>query len=116
MRLLVPGCAGFIGSHFLERILARDEVEVVGWDGETDKIEHLLGHPRLTLRQRLLKRPEAYAVFEKDLAASDHPAAGLKQRLLALCEQPQSFGRRQSVLPFVQRQLGMQWRKRSVGR
>lgn len=71
MRLLVPGCAGFIGSHFLERMLARDEVEVVGWDGETGKIEHLLDHPRLTLRHRLLKGPEAYAVFEKDLAASD---------------------------------------------
>ena len=64
MKLLVPGCAGFIGSYFLERMLAREAVEVVGWDGQTGKIEHLLNHPRLTLRRRLLKGPEAFEQFE----------------------------------------------------
>ncbi len=71
MKLLVPGCAGFIGSHFLERMLAREAVEVIGWDGQTDKIEHLLDHPRLTLRRQLLKGPEAFVQFEQDLAACD---------------------------------------------
>ena len=40
------------------------------------------------------------------------PAEGLKLRLLALREQPATFGTRQSVLPFVSRQVAMQWRKR----
>lgn len=71
MRLLIPGCGGFIGSHFVERMLARDGVTVVGWDGETAKISHLLNHPRLVMRQRLLKGPMAYAAFEEDVASCD---------------------------------------------
>ncbi len=71
MKLLVPGCAGFIGSHFLERMLARDGVEVVGWDGHTDKIEHLLDHPRFTLRRQLLKGAEPFVQFEQDIATCD---------------------------------------------
>jgi UDP-apiose/xylose synthase len=71
MRILVPGCGGFIGSHFVERMLARDGVTIVGWDGQTSKISHLLDHPRLVMRQRLLKGPLAYAAFEEDVAGCD---------------------------------------------
>ena len=71
MQILVTGCGGFIGSHFVERMLARDDVTVVGWDSETTKISHLLGHPRLAMRQRLLKGPVAYAAFEADVEACD---------------------------------------------
>lgn len=44
------------------------------------------------------------------------PAAWLKERLATLSVQPQSFGRRQSVMPFLARQFAMQWRKRQLGR
>lgn len=71
MNILVTGCAGFIGSHFLERMLARDGVTIVGWDGQSSKISHLLEHPRLQMRQRLLKGPLALGAFEKDLEACD---------------------------------------------
>lgn len=46
----------------------------------------------------------------------DRPFADLKRQLLSLREQPASFGRLQPVLPFVQRQIAMQLRKRGVGR
>ncbi len=53
-----------------------------------------------------------YGFVLEAVVNADRPAAGLKQRLLALREQPASFGNRQSLLPFVGRQLAMQWRKR----
>ena len=71
MKILVPGCGGFIGSHFVERMLGRDGVVVVGWDGQTAKISHLLDHPRLVMRQRQLKGPLAYSAFEEDVASCD---------------------------------------------
>lgn len=58
-RVLVTGCAGFIGSHLAERLLA-DGLEVVGVDCFTgfypraQKERNLLGlrdHPRFTLRE-----------------------------------------------------------------
>jgi hypothetical protein len=53
-----------------------------------------------------------YGFVLEAVVNADRPAAGLKERLLALREQPASFGNRQSLLPFVGRQLAMQWRKR----
>jgi hypothetical protein len=49
-------------------------------------------------------------------ALPHRPAAWLKERLATLAEQPRSFGRRQAVMPFMARQLAMQWRKRQLGR
>jgi UDP-apiose/xylose synthase len=71
MKLLITGCGGFIGSHFLDRILARENVEVIGWDGDSTKISHLLGHRRLTFRQRYLHGASAFAAFEEDVAGCD---------------------------------------------
>lgn len=47
-KFFVIGCAGFIGSHLLTRLLAENDNEVVGIDMELSKIEPLLDHPRLT--------------------------------------------------------------------
>jgi UDP-apiose/xylose synthase len=49
MRLIILGCGGFIGSHLLDRLLLRDDIEVEGWDPETSKISQHLANPRLTL-------------------------------------------------------------------
>ncbi len=53
-----------------------------------------------------------YGFVLEAVVDADHPAAGLLAHLEALREQPPSFGNRQSLLPFVSRQLAMQWRKR----
>jgi UDP-apiose/xylose synthase len=46
-QLCILGCAGFIGSHVLEKFLALPGWEIWGIDRESRKIESLLGHPRL---------------------------------------------------------------------
>src|SRR4051794_21907138 len=51
MRLIILGCGGFIGSHLLDRLLARDDVHIEGWDPVTHKITKHLGHPRFTLHK-----------------------------------------------------------------
>jgi len=49
MRVLITGCAGFIGSHLCDRFL-KEGFEVIGIDnfitGSADNIAHLIGHPR----------------------------------------------------------------------
>jgi UDP-apiose/xylose synthase len=71
VRLLVLGCGGFIGSHLLDRLLARPEFQVVGWDPSSTKIAHLLDHPQLTLRSRAIGDPAARALLDDDVAACD---------------------------------------------
>jgi UDP-apiose/xylose synthase len=51
MRLIILGCGGFVGSHLLDRLLARDDVHIEGWDPDTHKITKHLGHPRFTLHK-----------------------------------------------------------------
>lgn len=51
MRVIIIGCGGFVGSHLLDRLLARDDVHVEGWDPETQKISQHLDHPRFTLHK-----------------------------------------------------------------
>ncbi|WP_333785185.1 UDP-glucuronic acid decarboxylase family protein [Thermocrinis sp.] len=49
MRVLITGCAGFIGSHLCDRFL-KEGFEVIGMDnfitGNPDNIAHLIGHPK----------------------------------------------------------------------
>lgn len=71
MRLLVTGCGGFIGSHLLERLLAREDVSVIGWDSASDRITHLLDRGNFRFRQQLVKEGESLAAFEADAAESD---------------------------------------------
>ncbi|WP_448587687.1 UDP-glucuronic acid decarboxylase family protein [Thermocrinis sp.] len=48
MRVLITGCAGFIGSHLCDRFL-KEGFEVIGMDnfitGSPDNIAHLMGNP-----------------------------------------------------------------------
>jgi len=47
-RVCLIGCAGFIGSHLLERLLSREGVAVCGVDRDDRRITGRLGHPRFT--------------------------------------------------------------------
>jgi len=49
-------------------------------------------------------------------ALPQRPAEWLKEQLATLVKQPRSFGRRQALMPFMARQVAMQWRKRQLGR
>lgn len=42
------------------------------------------------------------------------PAEGLRRLLLALQRQPETFGRLESLVPFVAKQFAMQWRKHAL--
>lgn len=51
MRLLILGCGGFVGSHLLDRLLARPDMEIEGWDPDGSKIAGHVGNPRFTFHQ-----------------------------------------------------------------
>jgi UDP-glucuronate 4-epimerase len=68
MRILLTGCAGFIGSHILERLLA-DGHTVVGVDNfdpfysralKNANLEKSLAHPNFELLEADLAEPETY--------------------------------------------------------
>jgi UDP-apiose/xylose synthase len=71
MTILAAGCGGFIGSHLLDQLLAREGVRVIGWDPSTDKIDHLLGHSGLEMRLRALAGKEAFDQFRADAERAD---------------------------------------------
>jgi len=71
----------------------------------------LPGSDPLPLQAEAATAAGRYGFVLEAVVDAAHPAAGLKARLAALREQPESFGRRQSLLPFVSRQIAMQWRK-----
>jgi UDP-glucose 4-epimerase len=62
MRIGITGCAGFLGSHLVDRLLAREH-EVVGIDnlsmGRMKNIEHNLDHRRFTFRKADVRDAEA---------------------------------------------------------
>ena len=48
---LILGCAGYIGSHLLERLLSREDINITGWDIEVQKIKPYINNPRLKFFQ-----------------------------------------------------------------
>jgi dTDP-glucose 4,6-dehydratase len=60
LRIVVSGAAGFIGSHFCERLLAEGH-SVAGVDnfltGREGNLEHLRGDPRFTLIEQDITQP-----------------------------------------------------------
>lgn len=66
MKLVVTGCGGFIGSHFLDRMLQRPDVQITGWDPNASRISHHLNNPRLTLRQSRLAEKADFDRFAED--------------------------------------------------
>lgn len=71
MRLIILGCGGFVGSHLLDRLLARDDVYIEGWDPESQKISQYLGHPRFKLHAVTCIDGAELSKLERQLANAD---------------------------------------------
>jgi UDP-glucose 4-epimerase len=83
MRTLVTGGAGFIGSHLVDRLLARGDEVVVIDDLSTGSKENLAaheGHPRLTfVHDSILNRPVMEALVRRsELVLHLAAAVGVK--------------------------------------
>jgi UDP-apiose/xylose synthase len=50
-QILITGCAGFIGSHLVERLLSTTDCRIIGIDTASTKIEELLTNDRLLFIQ-----------------------------------------------------------------
>ena len=71
MRVIIIGCGGFVGSHLLDRLLARDDMQIEGWDPESHKISHHLGNPRFTLHETTCIDGPELAKVDAHLADAD---------------------------------------------
>ncbi|OEJ21419.1 hypothetical protein AR457_37045 [Streptomyces agglomeratus] len=69
--VVILGCGGYIGSHLLDRLLAKDGVSVSGWDLENRKIEQHLDDPRLRFHLADLGSTQSLAELEKEIDAAD---------------------------------------------
>jgi nucleoside-diphosphate-sugar epimerase len=74
MRIIVTGCAGFIGSHLCEKLLHQEENEIIGVDcliGPTpsllknQNLKTLLQHPRFQLLQDSLMDIDCNKLLQK---------------------------------------------------
>lgn len=71
MRVIILGCGGFVGSHLLDRLLAREDLEVEGWDPETHKITHHLDNPRFELHKVSCIDAAELDALEEKLSGAD---------------------------------------------
>jgi UDP-apiose/xylose synthase len=71
MYVVMLGCGGFVGSHVLDRLLARSDMTVEGWDPETRKIDDHLGHQRFKLHQTTCGDPTSLRELEAAIERAD---------------------------------------------
>lgn len=71
MKIVILGCGGFVGSHLLDKLLANDQNEIIGWDPDRRKIEKHLLNKRLTLHERYVDDPETQDDLRQAVANSD---------------------------------------------
>lgn len=70
-KVLLLGCGGFVGSHLTERLLARGDYAVEGWDTSTSKIERHLDDPNLTIHQSYVDHDNTYRELEPHIEDCD---------------------------------------------
>ncbi len=93
MRILVAGCAGFIGFHLTERLIA-DGHEVVGVDnfcsGSRANVEQLRRHPRFSFLEHDIANPltvegQCQRVYDLACPASPVDFGPRRLEILAVC-------------------------------
>ncbi len=95
MRVFITGITGFVGSHMADYILKNTDAEIFGikrWMEDTKNIDHLIGHPRVTLysaditdyagvdRAVRLSKPDKVFHF----AAQSFPGTSFKNPIITL--------------------------------
>ena len=63
MKILITGCAGFIGFHLIKKLLKEKNIEVVGIDNINNYYDIKLKHSRL----KNLKKFNKFKFFKIDL-------------------------------------------------
>ena len=78
LRHLVTGGAGFVGSHLIDRLMAKGE-EVICLDnyftGRKDNIRHWIGHPNFELIRHDVTNFAHYGKSHEVFASSRHCGA-----------------------------------------
>jgi UDP-apiose/xylose synthase len=69
--LVMLGCGGFVGSHLLDRLLAKGDVYIEGWDPEYSKIAAHLSSPNFRLHPQTINEPAAQEELERAIVGAD---------------------------------------------
>ena len=70
-KILLLGCGGFVGSHLTDRLLARGDYEIEGWDVQTSKIEQHLDNPSLRMHASYVDDHTTFPELEPHIADCD---------------------------------------------
>jgi UDP-apiose/xylose synthase len=70
-KIILLGCGGFVGSHLTDRLLARGDYEIEGWDIQTSKIEKHLGSPNLRMHSSYVDDHTTFPELEPHIAGCD---------------------------------------------
>ena len=82
--ILVLGCAGFIGSHLMDRLMVNPDYQVVGWDLHSNRIQNHLNNPKLTFRMASIDDSGKRRELDEDIKNAD-----LVINLAAICNPSQ---------------------------
>jgi UDP-apiose/xylose synthase len=70
-KVVLLGCGGFVGSHLTDRLLARGDYVIEGWDTQTAKIERHLRNPNLRVHQTYVDDQTTFPELEPYVADAD---------------------------------------------
>ena len=70
-KIILLGCGGFVGSHLTDRLLARGDYEIEGWDIQTSKIEQHLENPNLRMHASYVDDKTTFPELEPHIADAD---------------------------------------------
>jgi UDP-apiose/xylose synthase len=70
-KIILLGCGGFVGSHLTDRLLARGDYEIEGWDIQTSKIERHLTNPNLRMHASYVDDHTTFPELEPHIESCD---------------------------------------------
>lgn len=79
-RILAIGCGGYVGSHLVDAVLGRADIEVEGWDPDASKIELHTHAPNFHFRNHGTDSAASLTLLDEAVARAD-----IVVNLAALC-------------------------------